>query len=303
MGCPAEMRIYSESRESAVRAFSIAETECRRLDLKYSHFRTDSYLARTLLEAVRPRGVSVDRETASLLNLAATQHRESGGRFDITAGRLTALWDRRADPPGDAEISEALSLTGWRNVSWDGARLRLPAGFRLDLGGIVKEYAADRVAVLLKSAGFDRGYVDLGGDLHILGPHPGGEAWIIGIKNPRGAGALACIAMHRGGLATSGDYERCLLSDGRRYGHIIDPCTGWPVQGLASVSVVAPACLLAGAVCTMAMLYEVEEGLDFLEGCGFRWLAHDGINHRHSGTPEGRARSAGPAVSQAHRPR
>jgi thiamine biosynthesis lipoprotein len=147
---------------------------------------------------------------------------------------------------------------------------------RLDLGGVVKEYAADRAALLLKSAGIQSGYVDLGGDLHVLGPHPNGDPWRVGVRNPRGAGAIAALALMRGGLATSGDYERCLVVDGRRLGHIINPFTGWPVQGLASVSVVAPSCLLAGAISTLAMLQGRDEGLEFLSSCGLQWMAHDG---------------------------
>jgi thiamine biosynthesis lipoprotein len=147
---------------------------------------------------------------------------------------------------------------------------------RLDLGGVVKEYAADRAALCLKSAGIQSGYVDLGGDLHFLGPHPDGSAWRAGVRNPRGTGAIAALSIMRGGLATSGDYERCLEVGGQRFGHIINPFTGWPVQGLASVSVVAPSCLLAGAISTLAMLQSRDAGLEFLSTCGLQWMAHDG---------------------------
>lgn len=278
MGCPAQVCLYAADRSEASRAFAAVESECRRLDRKYSHYRADSYLAGLLRKASEADGALVDRETAALLNLADTEYQESGGLFDPSVGCLTALWAHRDSLPSDSEISAVLSLTGWDKVEWDGTCIRLPPGVHFDFGGIVKEYAVDRASVLLRSFDIESGYVDLGGDLHILGPHPRGTPWEIGIRNPRGAGAVSRICMHRGGLATSGDYERCSVIDGRRYGHIIDPRSGWPVHGLASVSVVAPSCLLAGAVSTLAMLREACEGLDFLAKSGLSWLAHDGKN-------------------------
>jgi len=276
MGCPGEIVVYADNPECAVAAIACAESEVHRLDRKYSHYRKDSELARLLQQASRARGVRVDDETAALLNFAATQYQVSAGLFDITAGRLTALWDRAQAVPQAQQITAALALTGWHRLDWDGIRLYLPRGMRLDLGGVVKEYAADRAALQLKSAGIRSGYVDLGGDLHFLGPHPDGSAWRAGVRNPRGAGAIAAMNLHRGGLATSGDYERCLEVAGQRLGHIINPFTGWPVQGLASVTVVAPSCLLAGAISTLAMLQGRDEGLEFLSGCGLQWMAHDG---------------------------
>lgn len=276
MGCPAEICVYAPHRAAATAGFELAASECERLDRKYSHYRDDSYLASVQRDAARPQGVRVDRETAALLNLAATQYRESQGRFDVTAGRLTTLWERRTRLPGPREIADALSLTGWQRVQWDGTRLRLPAGLRLDLGGMVKEYAADRAALLLRASGIASGYIDLGGDLHVLGPHPDGSPWLIGIRNPRGPGALASIGVRRGGLATSGDYARCTFIGGQRYSHIVDPSSGWPVRGLATVSIVASTCLLAGAVSTLAMLMETDAALEFLADSGLTWLAHDG---------------------------
>ena len=276
MGCPAELVLYAADAVYAANAIARAESEVHRLDRKYSHYRNDSGLAQILVLAARAQGVRVDGETAALLNYAATLYRESAGLFDITAGHLTALWDRVETIPHSRHIAAALALTGWHRADWDGITLRVPRGMRLNLGGMVKEYAADRAALLLKSAGIESGYVDLGGDLHVLGPHPDGRAWRVGVRNPRGTGAIAALTIMRGGLATSGDYERCLEVDGQRFGHIINPFTGWPVKGLASVSVVAPSCLLAGAISTLAMLHGRDEGLEFLSACGLQWMAHDG---------------------------
>jgi len=231
----------------------MAATEVHRLDLKYSHYREDSYLARMQERAARPEGVEVDGETAGLLNYAETQFKISGGLFDISTRRLSALWDRIKSIPEKRQISAALEKTGWHRVQWKAPGLKIPEGMELDLGGMVKEYAADRAAGLLLKAGFRSGYVDLGGDLHFLGPHPDGRPWKVGIRNPeKKRGAVAAVDLYSGGLATSGDYERFSTIDGRRYGHIINPRTGWPVNpgatGLSAVSSVAPHCLVAGSV-------------------------------------------------------
>ncbi len=278
MGCPAEVCVYASSVTEAHTALAVAGCESRRLDSKYSHYRDDSYLAILQQSAGKPGGMTVDDETAALLNFAACQYQQSEGRFDITAGHLTRLWEQSPQVPARSEIEDALSMTGWNNAAWDGSKLTLPAGMQLNLGAIVKEYAADRIALLLRRQGFDAGYVDLGGDLHFIGPHPDGRPWQVGIRHPRASGAVAGTPVSRGGLATSGDYERFRLDSGKRYSHILDARSGWPVTGLASVSVLAPSCLLAGAVSTLAMLLEKREGLDFLEESGLCWLAHDGDN-------------------------
>jgi thiamine biosynthesis lipoprotein len=115
------------------------------------------------------------------------------------------------------------------------------------------------------------GLVNLGGDVGVIGPRPDGAPWRIGIRHPRRPGAVVeTLALHAGALATSGDYERCLVVDGRRYGHILSPKTGWPVRHLASASVVADLCVVAGSAATIAVLMEER---------GPAWLARTGLPH------------------------
>jgi len=280
MGCPAELAVYCDSAPAAAHALALAQGEAQRLDLKYSHYRSDSELVRLQASAAAPGGATVDEETAALLNFAACLYQQSGGCFDITSGRLGELWGHSTLLPTPEALDAALRHTGWDEVGWDGRRLVLPKGMKLDLGGIVKEYAADRITLLLRQAGFTSGFINLGGDLGLLGPHPDGRPWRVGIRHPRAggstAGAMAMIEMASGGLASSGDYERFRLFDGKRYSHLIDARTGWPVEGLASVSVQAISCLLAGALCTLAMLLGRRPGLGLLAESGLPWLAHDG---------------------------
>lgn len=274
MGCPCALHLETHDEFVARAAHAAAVAECMRLDHKYSHYRDDSLVARIAANAGGD-AIEVDAETADLLDFAAALHAQSGGLFDITAGRLTRLWDAQTGRlPDKAEIAVALAATGWRRVQWQRPVLRLSVpGMRLDLGGIVKEYAADRCAKLCRNMDVDSGVVDLGGDLALIGPHRDGSPWIVGIKAPRLSGqAAARIELLHGGLATSGDYERALIVDGRRYSHIVDPRSGEPVQSFASVSVVADSCLVAGAAATLAMLMDTERGGAYLHELGLPHL-------------------------------
>lgn len=271
MGCPCALHIETQSESTARSALAIAEKELRRLDHKYSHYRDDSLVAEIAAIAGTDRTLHVDDETAALLDFAATLHQQSNGLFDITTGALTRLWDlRNGLLPDEDAIAQARRRSGWQHLHWQRPALRLPiVGMKLDLGGIVKEYAADRVALLCRDAGFAHGLVDLGGDLAVVGAHADGSAWRIGIKTPeRPEHASAHIDISEGGLATSGDYERCIIIDGRRYSHIINPRSGQPIESFASVSVSAPSCLVAGAAATTAMLLGVDEGAEYLRTLG-----------------------------------
>src|SRR5262249_14336336 len=156
----------------------------------------------------------VDSETADLLDFSATLHQQSGGKFDVTAGALTRLWDLQSGRiPAATALDEARARCGWPRVAWNRPRPRLGVGgIRLDLGGVVKEYAADRAARLCREVGVDHGVVDLGGDLAVVGRHADGSPWLAGIKAPRSPErAIARIELREGGLATSGDYERVMI--------------------------------------------------------------------------------------------
>ncbi|NDD54426.1 FAD:protein FMN transferase, partial [bacterium] len=114
--------------------------------------------------------------------------------------------------------------------------------------------------------------INLGGDIKVLGPHPDGSPWAIGIRHPRNPSEIArTVYLKSGAMASSGDYERCILLGGRRYGHVLNPKTGWPVSHLASVSVVAEFCVVAGSASTIAMLME-EQGPSWLDAMAHAWL-------------------------------
>jgi thiamine biosynthesis lipoprotein len=240
------------------------------------------------------RGVVVDEETAGLLDYSAAAWRHSEGLFDVTSGSLRKIWNLKSGRvPSQAEVTEALTRVGWGRVRWERPRIVLPiAGMELDFGGFGKEWAVDCVADLCRSLGVTRGMVDFGGDLRAIGPHPDGKPWLVGIRDPRKPDtALARVALVDWGLATSGDYERCMVVDGVRYTHILDPRTGWPVTGLRSASVVAPQCLVAGSATTIALL-KGGGGARFLDSLGLPNLRMDADENVSGSLANRRARAA-----------
>lgn len=297
MGCPCEFGVFSSDSETAQKVITKAEKEVHRLDQKYSHFKNDSFISRLQTDAIRSGGVKADTETSALLDYAAMQYELSNGLFDITAGRLSRLWHQRVDLPSTVDLDDALQFTGWTKLQWQDQRLTMPAGMQIELGGLVKEYAADRAALIFKRNKMNSAFVELGGDIHITGPRPDGKPWSMGIRKPdyqqsKNERAIASIAITSGGLATSGDYERSSLINGKRYGHIINPKTGWPVSNFRSVSVLAPSCLLAGSMSTLVMLMEPETGLETLGNSGLAWLAQTTDGVIHTGTDKLTAHTA-----------
>lgn len=259
MGGEGEIVIAGVEPAAAARLLAEAAAEVQRIEATYSRYRPGSILSRINASAGSGTRVPVDAETASLLDFAASLHAQSEGRFDITSGVLRYAWDFRSGRlPSAAEVSALQARVGWSRVHWSSAarEIALPEpGMELDFGGFGKEYAADRAAGLLLAAGVSSGYVNLAGDLRVLGPRPDGAGWRFAIQHPRETkGIIASVELASGGLATSGDYERYIEADGQRYCHILDARSGWPVHHWQSVSVTAPLCIVAGALATIAML-------------------------------------------------
>ncbi len=270
--CSLHLFAESEARAGVLGAMAVAEVD--RIERKFSRYDQSSSLSIINRKAAIGETVRVDEEMAGLLDFAVACFEKSDGLFDITSGILRRAWNFASDRlPTDGSIASLLPRIGMDKLVWRSPDLSFSvAGMELDFGGIGKEYAVDRLASLLAAEGVTQGMIDLGGDFFVLGPHPGGNAWQIGLRDPDNPGQLTdAVAISSGALATSGDYERCLTVDGRRYGHILDPRTGWPARGLSSVTVLAPQCMVAGAMSTIAIL----KGSD-----GAKWLSGLGVPHR-----------------------
>ncbi len=285
MASRCEVRLHAPDAVAAGAWAEAAIAEVRRIEAKYSRYRDDS-VTTAINRAAGRAAVSLDEETAHLIDFGAALHAQSQGRFDLTSGVLRRVWDFKAQcVPSQSAIDALLPLIGWSRVRWRDHTIALPhAGMEIDFGGIGKEYASDRAATVLIEHGARHGLVNLGGDVRVIGAAPDGTPWRIAVQHPRGAAGeiLARMDVASGALATSGDYERYFVVDGRRYCHILDPRTGWPVEAWQSVSVVAPLTVAAGACATVAMLHGVDSGLEFLRAQGVRYLAVDAAGQRHS---------------------
>ena len=280
MGSPCRLSLYAHTYPTAKHAISLAVTEITRLETKYSRYRPNSLLSKINQVAASGGLIEVDEETASLLDYSAACYEDSAGLFDITAGLFHKIWKpTNTTFPDSDRIKQIRSFVGWEKLVWASPKLQFPhPGLELDLGGIVKEYAADCVAEILSNQGIEHGVINLGGDIHVLGPHPDGKPWLVGIRHPRREGsALRFLDVLRGAVASSGDYERCAIINGVRYSHIINPITGSPVSHLASVTVISELCVVAGSISTIAMLKE-DKGPDWLETQGepHWWMDSEG---------------------------
>ena len=282
MASACEVVVAADDERQARRWAEPAIDEVARIEAKYSRYRQASIVSR-INAAAGSAGVDCDDETWALLDYADALYRASDGLFDITSGVLRQAWNfKQAQLPSDAALLRARGLIGWPRVERGGHRVRLPeAGMEIDFGGFGKEYAADRAGALMAQRGASHGYVNLAGDMRVIGPKPDAAPWLIGIQHPRRKGQLiATLPVAQGGLATSGDYERFFELGGQRYCHVLDPRSGQPVTHWQTVSVLAPLAVVAGNCSTIAMLKQAE-GLAFLEASGMNYLAVDHLGALH----------------------
>jgi FAD:protein FMN transferase len=256
MASPCEVHLAPMEERKAAQIVAQVADEAWRIEAKFSRYRADSVVAAINTSAGNP--VAVDEETARLIDYAGQLFALSGGKFDITSGVLRRIWkfDGSDRVPCAEDVARVLRHVGWSRVRWQRPTIALEPGMELDFGGIGKEYAVDRAAALVAEA-TDRCLINFGGDLRALGPDPAGKPWRVGIEaieRPDAADRL--VELTRGALATSGDTRRFLLKDGRRYSHILDPTTGWPIlDAPRSVTVAADSCTQAGMLATLAMLH------------------------------------------------
>ena len=256
MASPCEILVDTARRDIAEPLIALGAQEAHRIELKFSRYRQDNIIHR--INTANGVSIEVDAETAQLLDFASQCYKLSDGMFDITSGVLRRAWkfDGSDRLPTQEQIAVVLPFVGWLHAEWKHPCLTLPVGMEIDLGGIGKEYAVDRVARELVQRSPVPVLVNFGGDVAATGVRCNGQMWSVGIENPQHmATAASTMRLGRGGVATSGDSRRYLMKDGIRYGHILNPKTGWPVQpSPRSITVVADNCTEAGLLATLAML-------------------------------------------------
>ena len=261
---------------------------CRTYELVFSRTDPDSELYR--LNAAGTMAVSP--ALREVLSLALSYCAESGGRYDVTMGAVSALYDFGGDAhrPDAAALAEAVSHVGWENVTIEGETVTLadPAAV-IDLGSVAKGWIADRMLELLVSRGVEHAIISLGGNILTLGGRPDGTDYKIGIQYPeRDSTALAAtVSVRDASVVTSGVYERFFIEDGAVFAHILDPATGLPLRsGLLAVSVVGPCSARCDALSTLIFALGLDEGLryiDALEGYEAVFITEDHALHRSVG--------------------
>ncbi len=266
MASPCQLLLDGGDRRMAEMLTTVVATEALRIEQKFSRYRDDNIVHR--INNAAGALVKVDTETALLLDFATTCYQLSDGMFDITSGKLRQVWqfDGSNRIPDDRAVKSVLVDVGWTKAVWRTPQLRLKPGMEIDLGGIGKEYAVDRCHDLLRCKTEFPFLLNFGGDLRVSGVRQNGEPWHVGVENPDMQQlASTAIRLYRGAVATSGDSRRYLINQGKRYSHILNPKTGWPVNNAPrSVTVAAPTATEAGMLATFASL-KGEDAESFLE--------------------------------------
>ncbi|MBB4837067.1 thiamine biosynthesis lipoprotein [Sphingomonas kyeonggiensis] len=232
------------------------QAELDRVVAEMSHWAPDSALShfnRSEPGRWQPLPIGFAQVLAAALDVAE----KSGGAFDPAMGALVDLWGfgppgPRTGLPGDSEVAAACALSGRSHIELDGRRARRDAPVRLDFSGIAKGHGVDRVAEMLRSMALPDFLVEVGGELRGEGIRPDGQPWWVDFESlPSSAPASFRVALHGLSVATSGDYRRSFAHEGRDYAHTLDPRTGRPLEnGVASVTVLHPVCMLADAWAT-----------------------------------------------------
>lgn len=232
----------------------------------------------------------VDPETADLVSLALDYCERSNGLFDITIGAVSELWDfHEGVVPSDEAIKEALGHVGWRgvHVEKDASTITLDDPHaRIDLGGIAKGYVADVLLDELEAQGVTSAFVNLGGNVAVLGPKEDGTPWEVGVRDPlneSGEKSLASVRTEGGSVVTSGLYERQFEKDGRRYWHILDPRSGYPADSdIISASLYTQRSIDGDGLTKPLFMLGLDGALAFLEEQGVDGLlvAQDGSVHQ-----------------------
>jgi thiamine biosynthesis lipoprotein len=271
MGNRFELTVVAENEKWANERIEAGITEIQRIERLLTTFSDDSETNQVNQNAgIAP--VTVSRETFSLVERALRISALTQGAFDITYGSIDKrLWNfdqNMTELPDKATAKKMVRLINYRNVEMDSNKCTIylkEKGMRIGFGGIGKGYAAERAKQVMKEQGVKSGVVNASGDLCAWGYQPDGKPWTIGIVNPNGAHEVfSYLSITDLAVATSGNYEKYIMIDGKKYSHTIDPRTGLPVTGIKSVTIITTNAEIADAMATPVTIMGIYTGLDLI---------------------------------------
>ena len=210
----------------------------------------------------------ISPELRDVIKAARSHYEMSGGAFDPTIAPVKWLWNFEDDGrvPSESEMQDAIRLVGFSRIELRGDSLQFDdLQTKLDLGGVAKGYVVDRMIDRLRQGGIQSIIINAGGDIATFGTKPGGEAWVIGLRHPRLPRTLVLSWNPYPAVATSGDYQRYFMENGRRYHHILDPKTGYPAEDCVSVTVWTTNAMVADILATTIFVLGPEKGIELAE--------------------------------------
>ena len=268
MGNHFEITAISENAMRADESIEAAADEIRRIERLLTTFKDDSE-TNLINRYAGIAPVVVSDETFGIIERSIKISSVTQGAFDITYGSIDKrFWNFDTTMkalPAKSEARKAVKLINYKNIILDKAHKTVmlkQEGMRIGFGGIGKGYAAEKAKQVMQQMGIKSGVVNASGDLTAWGFQPSGKPWTIGIVKPDGSGEVfSYLNITNMAVATSGNYEKFIMIDGKRYSHTIDPRTGFPVRGIKSVTIITPNAELADAMATPVMIMGIEAGL------------------------------------------
>lgn len=256
MASPCEVLFETEHIDLVKPIAQQVAAEAWRIEDKFSRYKTDNICH--AINHSEGKKVSIDQECYQLLCFAEQCFQLSDGLFDLTSGILRRIWqfNGQGRVPNQSQIDALLPYIGWQKLDIRETSIVVPKNMELDFGGIGKEYAVDKALKLVSATTKIPTLINFGGDLAVTSCRNNGDFWQVGIEHPGFENnATAVIAIRRGALATSGDAKRFIQYQGKRYSHILNAKTGWPISDAPrSITVAAEHCIEAGLLSSLAML-------------------------------------------------
>lgn len=271
MGSVFQFTLVDRDSLSASRHMEELVAEINRIENLISEWKPESQVSAVNRNAgIKP--VKVDREVFELTQRAVFYSQISNGAFDISIAALDKIWKfdgSMSQVPQQELIAKSVENVGYQHIVLDSVNSTIylsRAGMKIGFGSIGKGYAADRGRALMQAAGVKAGIVNASGDLTTWGEQLSGKPWAIGISNPfKRHKVLKVLKMREGAVATSGSYEKYVEIGGQKYAHIMNPKTGYPSQGLVSVTIYGPTAEFSNALSTSIMVLGKREGMKLLK--------------------------------------